>query len=380
MMTLRSWGLLGATLALMLSVALYFLVAPGRLAPTASGGMPAGPDWISAAAEISADRFERLSGSWELGLPRDHAAHPDARTEIWQMSAHLSREGGEPVGLQFLLLRLGLAGPDAPVPNSTWEARDIYRAHVILVDGNGKPAVAEERFGRGMAGLAGYDMDLNELRFDNWSVEFPPGPDQDRWRLRASAGDALIDLLLSPGKAPLPVDADAAPFRGYAFSQLKAEGRIMTQDGEDAISGVAWFDHLWGDLPIPGGSPVASDRLQLHLDDGSEVSVVRSRRIDGTGAPTLDVLLIDAEGAAVAVGDDASNVELTRHWKGIEADWPVDWRLQLGDLELVISPVTDAQEHSFMTRLWSGLVRAEGHRSNQPVSGLGTLQLTGYGN
>ncbi|WP_416139839.1 lipocalin-like domain-containing protein [Halomonas sp. HK25] len=379
MMTRRSWGVVAVVTAICAAALSYFLAAPQSSGPTPSAPLQ-GSDWISAAADIAAEEFDRLAGPWELELPADHGAHSEARTELWQVSVHLTDDDGQPVGVQFLLFRIGLAGPDAPPPTSPWETRELYRGHAVLVEAADAASVAQERFGRGMAGLAGYDMNLGELRLDNWSLNFPARADPGQWNLNTGPGDIRVELNLTPEKEPLRLDADAVPFRGYAFSRLRAEGTLETQTGQRSVSGTAWFEHLWGELPIPGGSPVASDRLQVQLDDGSELSVVRSRRLDGAGTPTVEALLIDAQGTVVAFDDDAAQLELARHWQGAQAAWPVDWRLRLGDLQLVITPVVDAQEHAFMVSVWSGLVRAQGQHGDRPVSGVGTLQLTGYGN
>ena len=373
MMTRRNWGVVGLVLAVTVAVAVWF--APGGPAP-APAAPAQGTDWISAVADIAPEGFDRLAGPWDLDLPADHGRHAGARTEVWQLSAHLEDEDGDPVGVQFLLFRIALVGPDAAPPTSAWEVRDLYRGHVVLAGPAGAAPVARERFGRGMEGLAGYDPALGELRLDSWSLEFPGPADRDGWRLTTGPGDLGIELALMPEKAPLEVDGEATPFRGYAVSRLRADGTVATEAGRRSVSGVAWFEHLWGDLPIPGGTPVVSDRLQVQLDDGSELSVIRSRRIDGAGSPTVEALLIEADGTVSAFGDDAAELELARRWQGAIAVWPVDWRLRLGDLQLDMTPVTDAQEHAFMLGVWSGLVRAQGQRGDQPVSGLGTLQLT----
>ncbi|MBS9405163.1 hypothetical protein KG088_16185 [Halomonas sp. TRM85114] len=379
MMTRRIWGVVAVVIAIAAAVVSYFLASPRGSEPTQSAPLQES-DWISAAADIAAEEFDRLAGPWELALPADHGVHSEASTELWHVSAHLADEDGQPVGVQFLLFRIGLAGPEAPPPTSAWEARELFRGHVVLVEAADATVVAQEQFARGMVGLAGYEANLGELRFDNWLLAFPARADPDQWTLSSGPGDNRVELNLTPEKAPLRLDGEAVPFRGYAFSRLHAEGTVETQSGQRSVSGTAWFEHLWGELPIPGGSPVASDRLQVQLDDGSELSVVRSRRLDGAGTPTVEALLIDTEGNVVAFDDDAAQLELARRWQGAEAAWPVHWRLRLGDLQLVITPVMDAQEHAFMVSVWSGLVRAQGQHGDRPVSGLGTLQLTGYGN
>ena len=65
---------------------------------------------------------------------------------MWQVSAHLEDEQDEPVGVQFQLFRIGLAGPDAPPPTSSWDARELFRGHVVLAAAAGGDIEAEERF------------------------------------------------------------------------------------------------------------------------------------------------------------------------------------------------------------------------------------------
>lgn len=379
MMTRRSWCVIAVVIAMSAAVASYFLAASRSSGPASSAPLQ-GADWISAAADIAAEGFDRLERPWELALPADHGLHAEAHTELWQVSAHLADEEGQPVGVQFLLFRIGLAGPEASPPTSPWEARELYRGHVVLVEAADAASVAQERFARGMAGLAGYDANRGEMRLDTWSLDVPVQAESGQWTLNTGPGDIQVALNLTPEKTPLRVEGDALPFRGYAFSRLRAEGTVGSQADQRSVSGSVWFEHLWGELPIPGGTPVASDRLQVQLDDGSELSVIRSRRLDGTGTPTVEALLIDAQGTVVAFDGDAAQLEPTRRWQGAKAAWPVDWELRLGELQLAITPVMEAQEHDFMVRVWSGLVRAQGQRGDRPVSGLGTLQLTGYGN
>jgi len=184
--------------------------------------------------------------------------------------------------------------------------------------------------------------------------------------------------VLTPRKAPVVVDAQEAPFRGYLLSRMDVAGTIEGPGGRQAVSGTAWAEHLWGELPIPGQSPVVSDRLQLQLDDGTDLSVVRSRRRDGGGTPTVDAVIVGPDGAAEPLGREVAEVGISREWPGAEATWPVDWTLRLDDLTLTVTPVVDAQEQAFMSPAWIGFVRAEGERGGQRVSGIGTLQLTGY--
>jgi predicted secreted hydrolase len=364
-----------ATVAVAALAALALLRGPAG--PSADAAGAAGPDWASAVADMEIDGLGRPTGPWTLALPQDHGPHPEARSELWQLSAHLADAGGTPFGVQLSLLRVGLAPPGDE--REGWNPREVYRGHVVVTDGARGQATATERFGRGMTGVAGFDPATRELRLDHWSLTFGSGDDTEAWTLIAGAGETRVELALAIDKPPVAADAQEAPFRGYTVSRLQVEGSLETGGRRHALTGVAWFDHLWGELPIPGGSPVASDRLQLQLDDGREVSVIRSRRLDGGGTPTIDAFLIGPDGTAQAVDENTARVDLGRHWDGAGAAWPVDWSLGLGDLELAVTPVLDKQAHAFALPLWSGLVRAEGRQGDRAVTGMGTLQLTGYG-
>ncbi|TVQ57156.1 MAG: hypothetical protein EA355_05185 [Rhodobacteraceae bacterium] len=365
-------------LAVLAGVALHFS-GPSRSGGASGRDAPEGVDWLAAAADMASAEFDRLEGPWALSLPADHGPHGEAPTEIWQLTAHLEDERGAPVGVQFMLVRMGLAGPDAPAADSPWALRDLYRGHLVLVEAGDARLRAQERFGRGAPGVAGFDAERREMRLDNWSLTFPEGGEGEAWALRTDPGELGVALDLTPERALLRIDAEAAPFRGYAFTRLRAQGAVRTEAGERTVSGVAWFDHLWGELPLPGAAPVASDRLQAHLDDGSEVSVIRSRRVDGVGAPVVDAILVGPDGAATAFSGEAARLEPERVWRDGETAWPVAWRLEAGDLTLDVAPVMDAQAPDFRVSMWSGLVRVEGRRGARAVSGLGTLQLSGYG-
>lgn len=359
--------------------------APGLSQPVANRTTAGGQgqavestDWTTALAALPTEGFERPEGAWTLALPEDHGLHPAARSEVWQIVAHLADADGVPVGVQFLLLRIGLLPPDAPTPPSPWVPRALYRGHVVVTDGARGIAHAEERFGRVMDGLVGHDPEEGMLRLDHWTLRHPGSASAGAWQLQADADGARVDLTLMAATAPISPGVGNAPFRGYAVTHLAVAGTVATQAGQRAVSGAAWLEHLWGDLPLPGGTPVVSDRLLLHLDDGAAVSVIRSRRRDGGGTPTVEAAVIGADGTATAVTEGTASVDVTRRWQGEGGPWPVGWRLRTEALDLAVTPVIDDQDHGFMAPLWSGLVRAEGTRDGRPVRGRGTLQLTGH--
>jgi predicted secreted hydrolase len=344
-------------------------------APSRAGG---GADWADLLDEVADEGFDRPTNAWRLGLPGDHGAHPDARTETWNIAVQLRDDLGEQIGAQFALLRVGRVPPDAPGRRSPWELRALYRGHVTLLD-EAHVAAGEERFHRDVPGVAGHDAARREVWLDNWTLRYGEGDRGDRLRLDATVGDVEIGLVLTPAKAAVPLNPDGggAPFRGYSITRLVAEGVIGASE-QRPVSGLAWLDHVWGDVPLPVG-PIVLDRLQLQLDDGTDLSVTRTRRRDGGGKPTLAGYAVDPRGRAEALGDASLAMEPTRTWRrdAAGASFPLDWRLRAGELRLEVAPMADDQVQDFVAPLWSGIVAASGALGDRPVAGRGTLLLSG---
>ncbi|MCH8467247.1 MAG: hypothetical protein LAT78_11865 [Roseinatronobacter sp.] len=333
-------------------------------------------DWIGALSGAESTGFERPAHDWALRLPDDHAAHPLAAAELWQMSAQLQGPDLAPMTVQFSVLRQGIIPPADAANGNIWDMRDMYRAHVIASAQPGSPVRGEERFARGFAQLAGYDNEMQELRLDTWALRFAQGTAAAPWQFRAAVDDVSITLELVASKAPLPLAGADAPFQGYAFTRLEVSGTVATPEGEIAVTGLGWFEHVWGELPLPGAGPVISDRLLVQLDTGDDLVLITSRRRDGQGSPAVDALLIDADGQASQIGTQRAKLEFLRLWQGETGVWPVEWQITLDDtVTVTVAPVFAAQEQAFITPVWSGLVRVDGMVNGQPVQGMGLLQL-----
>jgi predicted secreted hydrolase len=193
---------------------------------------------------------------------------------------------------------------------------------------------------------------------------------------------AVVDLVMRPEKPTLALTPDdaGAPFVGYSMTRLAVEGTIDQGLGEETVTGSAWFDHVWGELPLPGMRPVASDRLQLQLGDGTDLSVIRTRRIDGAGAPVVSGFVVSPDGTASLLDEKSLQMTSSRTWRDpvTGAEYPVEWRLLGPNLDITIAPLADAQAFDTAVPVWSGMVQSSGRRANTVVSGVGTLQLTGY--
>lgn len=311
------------------------------------------------------DDFPPLSGAWALTLPQDHLAHPDAWTETWAVAASLQTPDGSPLALQVSFSRLGLKAK----PDGAFDPTAFFRADAILSRPGDQAILAAERFSRGL-GAAGHDQ--TSIWTDNWSLTLS---DPQSFTLDLPLNDTPISLTLSLN-APRQQDPDGAtPIRGYSSPRAAVTGQI----GDQPVTGTAWFDHFWGEVPLPGG-PLAYDRLILHLDDGSALTLLRSRRRDGAGIAALDGALIGPDRQGTSLDDQALDLTPTANWSSEDGAgrYPVAWRLAGAGLILDIAPFRDDQRAPFLAPIWSGGVTVTGTKDGQPVTGTGILQLSGY--
>ena len=204
------------------------------------------------------------------------------------------------------------------------------------------------------------------------------GEEEDGIGLKATVGETELALSLTPAKDAVALEQDAgAPFRGYAITRMTAEGFVGVGEERQAVRGLAWFEHLWGDVPLPLG-PIVWDRLQLHLDDGTDLSLIRTRRRDGSATATVAGFAVGPDGRLEPLEGASVEMEPTRVWRGGASGlrYPVDWQLSTEELSLEVTPLDDNQLHGFVAPLWSGTVMANGHRGSAPVSARGTMLLT----
>jgi predicted secreted hydrolase len=336
-------------------------------------GPVATADLLGRLAEISADAaFERLEGPWTLSLPDDHGAHPEARTEAWVIVVHLKDETGGAIGLWFSLSRFGLRekGDSLSTP---WDIRALHRAELGLAGEGEIAGRSEQRLARG-SGVAGHDAAAREVWIDHWTLDWGDASTGGGLTLSASLGDLPLDLALTPLKPAWQVDGDGAtPVRGFVVSRMAVSGSLGAGDARRQVAGTAWLDRGWGELPLPGG-PLAYDRLQLHLDDGTDVSVVRTRRRDGRGSATVDGVVIDAAGTVTAIPE--GGIDLQPSGSGSSGS-AARWEMTAQDLSLGLELLGGASMGAPGPGASTWLVRVEGSRGAVQVAGLGTLQLSG---
>lgn len=352
-----------AVAALVLA-AMVALVWPRGAGPVALPDRPTATGAADLLGRLATDAPAGVSGPWRLSLPDDHMAHPDAASETWVVTAHMDDGTGAPLSLLFSLSRLALS--EAGAEASPWTLDTAWAGQASLA---GPVSRTEERLSRGL-GAAGTDNAEGSVWIDDWTLRYQV--EADLFQLAARIEGAPLTLTLRPQAAPVAAPGgdteQAGPTRGFALPRLAVSGRLGPPGDVRALTGAAWLDRLWGTVPGPGG-PLVFDRLVAHLDDGSALTLLRSRRRDGRGGETLDALIVSADGVsrtieegAVALSDAATETE--------------GWRLTGGGLDLTLRPSGIAEIASGAEPVRHLSLALEGEIDGQTVTGQGSFILS----
>ncbi len=371
------------------TIGLYLVWQAAGPADNAADAAPA--RLMEQLAMLEGEGFPRVEHSVPLQFPADFHAHPRYRMESWQLTGVLQGEGTPPLGFQVMLLRMAVS-PEEPDLESRWATRQVYAAWYSLTDPAGDGLVSGWRLARGALGLAGSGASLPSsqhsslVRVEDWHLAASDAAEPgDHFVLTVGSEPVRLQLDLTGGSVQTArlteANDSAAPFRFYRVSSLRAEGVLMQGEQQRSVAGPVSLEHAWGELPLPGG-PLATDRVVLFLDDGRELLVMRTRRVDGSGEPS-SVALLASEGDSAPVVWSGESVTLTPigEWRSPDTGvhYPVRWSLVIDgpglDVELV--PESPAQEMTEGLRLWSGPVRVLDTDGRQ--QGVGMLQLQGYG-
>lgn len=322
-------------------------------------------------------------------FPRDHGAHPEFKTEWWYYVGHLKSEKGESFGYQLTFFRVALKKPD-PQARSAWALNTLYFAHLALTDVTRRTFIFREKAGRGALGLSGDERGKCKVWIDSWQAELK-GQD---FHLQAADEGLALKLVLKPLKAPAlhgeggfsrkAAGQDAASHY-YSISRLSTVGDLTLGDRTFKVSGTSWMDHEFFTGSLAPGQ-VGWDWFALQLDDGAEVMLYLLRHQDGRLDLASSGTLIDPQGKTRHLKMSDFQIKVTGTWKSphSQATYPRGWEITIpgAGYHLTLTPTLGDQEIPAQTpariTYWEGQVNIQGSKNQQPVTGQGYTELTGY--
>lgn len=318
-----------------------------------------------------------------LQFPRDHGAHPQARTEWWYVTGWWGPMEAPTHGFQvtFFRSRTGLA-PDS---RSAFAPRQLLFAHAALTDlrsGTHRHAERIVRWnGDPAAPAAAAALHDARVHIGDWRL----AREGDSWvaRLEDRAQDLLLALTLRRTQ-PLLLQGEAGWSRKgpepAQASHYVSEPQLAVEDPAQGAGGRAWLDQEWSE-EIMHPEAVGWDWAGINLADGSALTVFRLRRADGS-ALWAGGSWRPAGGTARPFAPQEVVMRPGRAWTSGRTGgrYPVQWTLDTPAGRHELHALLDAQEldarASTGTIYWEGLSElrdAQGRRI-----GLGYLEMTGY--
>ena len=370
-------------------------LAVALMAGCAGGGAPilANPTAAPAAPPSPSTTPPLPADPQPISLPADDAPH-DRLTEWWYYTGHLAADDGRTFGFEFVIFRAERGA--FPV---TWAS------HLAITDESGGTFRYVQRSEIGPQvdrsptdGAGGFDLAIAGLdpTLPGGSAATPPwtmrGADgSDRLQAGDAAGGGMgVDLALEATKPPALHDRDgwidfgpAGSSYYYSRTAMTAEGTLAIDGATVAVTGIAWFDHQWGDFISVGGS--GWDWFAVNLDDGTDLTLSLVR--DATGAyPLVYGTLVDEGGRTSHLGPDQFSVTVTGTWTSERtgATYPAAWTIEVPGQSLVIRLRPTVADQELDTRATTGVIYWEGsqvvdaRRDGRPVAGQAYVELTGY--
>jgi predicted secreted hydrolase len=328
-----------------------------------------------------------------LAFPRDDGPHRRL-TEWWYYTGHLRTEDGRRFGFEAVVFR----AERSTVPIA-------WASHLALTDEAGStfhyaqrseigPQVDQSP--RDAAGQPiGFDLRVGGTSGAPWRLSGGESLHAIEARLQpaeaAVAGRSFGLRLTLAGKAePVPHDDDGFVDFGpagtsyyYSRTRMLATGELHLDGEEVEVSGIAWFDHQWGDFVSVGGG---WDWFAINLDDAQGTDVTISVVRDAAGTPVLEYgTLVRSGTRPVRLGPADFELETLGSWTSPRTGrtWPAGWRVTMGELVIELEPTVADQELD--TRATTGVVYWEGSqivratRGGVPINGEAYVEITRYG-
>jgi predicted secreted hydrolase len=336
--------------------------------------------WPGAALAVD---FAPVVPGRKLRFPDDHGAHPDFRTEWWYATGWLKRQDGRPLGFQitFFRVRTGIGETNT----SRFAPRQLILAHAAIADPEFGRLRHSERAARAGFGQAGFTLGRSEVWLGDWRLS----QQGNRYQARVHGEDFSYDLALHAEAPPLLNGQDGFSSKAadprhasyyYSRPQLAVNGTVTLNGRTEMVTGHAWLDHEWSSELLPERAQ-GWDWVGINLNRGSALMAFRLR--DASGNTLWAAATLRANGKIDQIfSPQAVNFLPLRQWRSPRTgiDYPVAWRLSVGEREFEVSPLLDDQEldsrRSVGTVYWEGAVRV---KENGQPAGEGYLELAGYG-
>jgi predicted secreted hydrolase len=326
---------------------------------------------------------------WHYEFPRDHAPHPDFKTEWWYFTGEVRSADGQRFGYELTFFRQGVLPPaERGTTTSRFIIDDLKFAHFALSDPGGKHFHFFQKTSRGSFGEAGFGVDAKLAWIDDWTLQ---RDGDEGFTLRAASAGVSLALELRRTK-PWALHGEngvsqKAAGKGsashyYSGTRLATTGSLGVNGHDFAMTGESWFDHEWATNQL-AQNQIGWDWFSLQLDDGSELMLYQMRLRDGGSDPNSSGTLIARDGTTQHLRREDFTLRPLDYWKSptTKGRYPIAWELRVAGIGLtarITTPLASQELNVKPNAYWEGLIDLAGDQGGKPIRGHGYLELTGY--
>ncbi|WP_261905102.1 lipocalin-like domain-containing protein [Vibrio fortis] len=328
------------------------------------------------------DQFTPVTEGVEINFPADHQAHPDFRHEWWYLTANLTDEDGQALGVQWTQFRFAAAPPSNSneAKKTQWQSSQIYMAHSAVT--TQKKHYADEKWSRDHAALAGVDVSPFRVYLDDWQWTSSTD-DLFPATLNASSEQFGYSLILTSsapyqkqGKQGYSEKSADGQVASYYYSQpfIDVSGQVVIDGNTHQVFGKGWIDREWSSQFLLD-SQQGWDWFALRLNDETSLVVFQLRDSETGSASYSNARLMNQDGSGTAIARDEIAMRVQKYTEIDNRDYPTEWTISIPnhEIELTVSALNPNAKMPLSVPYWEGPVIIQGSHT-----GSGYMELTGY--
>jgi predicted secreted hydrolase len=300
-----------------------------------------------------------------IALPEDDAPHP-FKMEWWYYNGHLLTPSGKKYSFHDSLFLIN-SGMSQMVN------------HVSLTDHQSGQHYIDQRSTAGNLSVG--TVNRFDFTTDHWSLAGGNGVD----KLIATTPDFSFNIDLTSTQTPVFHGKDGVISLGaagssyyYSRTRMAIVGTLNINGQSESVTGLAWFDHQWGDFST---TQLSWDWFSLQLDNQSDVMIYQLR--DKANQPILYTGSYTKDGNTEILSSKDFTLTKGQQWHSSKTDinYPIAWKIVIPSKNMDLSTHSINNDSEFDASLtsynvyWEGAIKVTGSHT-----GVGFMELNGYSN
>nr|PMH88331.1 hydrolase [Shewanella sp. 10N.286.48.B5] len=329
----------------------------------------------------SLEQYAKVLPDHQLNFPQDHLSHDKFRQEWWYLTANMTTEAGEELGLQWTQFRIALSAADTAAPNN-WATNQMFMSHAALTSASKHQA--KEKWSRAHPQLAHVSSNPLTIALDDWqwrsetNALFPANltVNTEKFGYQLSlTSNAPMNLQGDNGYSIKSPNGEVA---SYYYSQpfIDLTGSINRDGKTEIVTGKAWLDREWSSQFLTK-SQQGWDWFSIRLDDGSALMLFQLRNSNSEAFFSARRMFFDGNGRNINSKSHPNDIKVTPlSWQQTDSGrYPISWQVSITseDIDVTVKALNPNSDMPLTISYWEGPISVSGSHS-----GNGYMELTGY--